>query len=206
MNENFKTGMFAYKGIAVLQHENISQTFSKLFLQVLPTQILEIGTSHGGLTILLRDLLDSLNLKETLIRTYDIHSRNYIKHHNKDIDIEVLTKNLFNSNYSELLESEKEDVVNFIQKPGVTIVLCDGGSKKDEFKIFADHLKVNDIIMAHDYAPSREYFLENNYNKIWNWCEISDLDINESCEKNKLNPFLQEDFLKTAWVCRKKVN
>ena len=58
--------------------------------------------------------------------------------------------------------------------------------------------------MAHDYAPSKEYFLEHNVDKVWNWCEITDVDINSCSEKNNLQPFLREGFLKVAWVCKRK--
>jgi cellulose synthase/poly-beta-1,6-N-acetylglucosamine synthase-like glycosyltransferase len=104
--------------------------------------------------------------------------------------------------YSEL---EKEDVVKeFIQRNGRTIVLCAGGSKKNEFRLLSKFLKLDDIIMAHDYAPNENYFNQHINNKIWNWLEIQDSDINESCEQYNLIPYMEEELRNVVWVCKIK--
>lgn len=58
--------------------------------------------------------------------------------------------------------------------------------------------------MAHDYAPNTEYFEQYMRNKIWNWHEIQDSDIIDSCEKYGLKPYMREEFLSVAWACFKK--
>jgi hypothetical protein len=58
--------------------------------------------------------------------------------------------------------------------------------------------------MAHDYAPSQEYFEHTMKGKIWNWLEIQDSDIIECCTSNKLEQYMYEDFLNVAWVCKRK--
>jgi hypothetical protein len=58
--------------------------------------------------------------------------------------------------------------------------------------------------MAHDYAPNENYFNENIKGKIWNWLEIQDSDINETCEKYNLKPFMEDDFRSIVWVCKIK--
>ena len=58
--------------------------------------------------------------------------------------------------------------------------------------------------MAHDYSPSTEYFEEHINNKIWNWHEIQDSDIQESVSEYSLEPFMQEDFQQVVWVCKIK--
>lgn len=205
MNEDIKRGMFVYRQVAIMQHPDVEIPFLKLFSEKLPAQVLEIGTSQGGLTLLLRNLLDNLNLNNSVLRTYDIHESNFVKiHTNNNPKVEVLTKNIFNSSYNDLLEEEREEIFSFIKRPGVTVVLCDGGSKKDEFNLLSNFLKDGDIIMAHDYAPSKEYFLENIFEKVWNWHEIWDDEIAAACNINNLHPFFQEDFLKVAWVCKIK--
>ena len=65
-------------------------------------------------------------------------------------------------------------------------------------------LKKGDIIMAHDYSPNSEYFEENINNKIWNWHEIKDTDIEDTVNECNLKPFMQEDFQKVVWVCKIK--
>jgi hypothetical protein len=117
-----------------------------------------------------------------------------------EIGIDVRVENVFNSHYTEV----KQEVIDFIRQDGTTLILCDGGSKIHEFKILSDYMKNNDFIMAHDYSQNEETFKENVYMKIWNWHEISDKDIQESCEKNNLVSYNQEIFNKVAWVCKVK--
>jgi hypothetical protein len=199
------TGYFIYKDTTTQQHEDIAQPFTELFTKIMPKQIVEIGTSSGGLTLLLRDILDNLNLQTSLIRTYDVHDNNYIKYHvNEDTKIDVIKKNIFNHTYDSLLEEETQDITNFIQQSGPTVVLCDGGSKKNEFNIFSKILKKGDIIMAHDYASTQEYFLSHISNKIWNWHEINDEDIRQACAENNLIPYMDTEFKNVVWVCKQK--
>jgi purine-nucleoside phosphorylase len=193
-------GHFIYEDLIISQVPNIKVYFEKLFNELKPKQILEIGTFDGGLTLMMRDILDEINLSSTTIRTYDLNDQKRLKSKNRNI--EILTENLFSYSYSEL---EKEDVVKeFIQRNGRTIVLCDGGSKKNEFRLLSKFLKLDDIIMAHDYAPNENYFNQHINNKIWNWLEIQDSDINESCEQYNLIPYMEEELRNVVWVCKIK--
>ena len=79
------------------------------------------------------------------------------------------------------------------------------GDKINEFKLLSDLLKVGDYIMAHDYCSNKYYFENKILNKIWNWCEITDNDIEEICEKNNLIKIKEEEFQSVVWTCRKKV-
>jgi hypothetical protein len=193
-------GHFIYEDLIISQVPNIKLYFEKLFNELKPKQIFEIGTFDGGLTLMIRDILDEINLSSTTIRTYDLNDQKRLKSKNRNI--EILTENLFSYSYSEL---EKEDVVKeFIQRNGRTIVLCDGGSKKNEFRLLSKFLKEGDIIMAHDYSPNQEYFNQHINNKIWNWLEIQDSDINESCEQYNLSPYMEEELRNVVWVCKIK--
>lgn len=202
---NTITGWHSYKGTTILQHEDITIHLKTLFQKIKPSQVLEIGTSYGGLTLLIRDLLDETGLIESDFRSYDVmetnrfHLEEAIKNGSK-IDFKI--KNVFNHMYDELLEVE--EIQSFIQRSGPTIILCDGGSKKNEFKILSPLLKSGDIIMAHDYSPNDKYFEEHIKDKIWNWHEIQDSDIQESIEKYNLESFMQEEFQKVVWVCKIK--
>jgi hypothetical protein len=93
---------------------------------------------------------------------------------------------------------------DYINQPGLTIVLCDGGSKKNEFRLISSLIKEGDVIMAHDYAKNQDYFESNIKNKFWNWMEIQDSDINQSSNENNLNFLMQDEFEKVAWVCKQK--
>jgi hypothetical protein len=87
---------------------------------------------------------------------------------------------------------------------GTTIVMCDGGSKKNEMKILGKYLKPGDIIMAHDYAPTIEYFENFIYGKIWKWCEILDSDIENVVTEYNLEPYMKDEFQEVVWVCKIK--
>jgi len=196
----------SYRGLATEQNPNIIYPFDKLISEIKPLRIIEIGTFAGGLTLILRTILDNNNLEDSHIITYDVHSPTYLLPIIKNVtNIISYTKNLFDETYSNFAnEQNKNEIVSFIQEQGITLLLCDGGCKKCEFNILSNHLKPNDIIMAHDYAPNAEYFKLYMENKIWNWHEIQDSDINESIKNYNLKPYMREEFLNVAWACFKK--
>lgn len=190
------TGNFNYRNIPIQQHEDIQIAFLNLIASSKPSQILEIGTASGGLTLMIRDILDELSMK-TALRTYDVEKKHYL---NETHDIEVIIKNVFNDQYDALIDN---DVKDYINRPGTTIVLCDGGNKINEFNILSEYLKEGDIIMAHDYCCNADEFLKNFKDKIWNWLEISDSDIETAVDKYNLKPYMEE-FKNVVWVCKIK--
>ena len=198
-------GGFPYGHLFMSQHPDTPQVFSELLDIIRPSRILEIGTFHGGLTLMLREALDNIGLSGSVIRTYDIHNQEFLKPLVKDILVDVITKNLFNEDYSGFTDNNaKAEIENFIQQDGTTIVLCDGGCKKCEYNMLTPLLKNQDIIMAHDYCPNKEYFENHLKDKVWDWCEIEDCDIQEVSDKYNLIPFHQDKLLTVAWNCRIK--
>lgn len=185
-------------GHACQQHHNVYQVFYDFLEKEKPNKILEIGTSLGGFTAYINLVSKDLNIN-SYIRSYDICDKpwfNELKNSGVDLRIE----NIFINNYSDIDMDVKEMIIDNAK----IIVLCDGGNKKGEFNIFAKYMKPGDIIMAHDYAPNTEYFEQYMRNKIWNWHEIQDSDIIDSCEKYGLKPYMREEFLSVAWCCFKK--
>lgn len=200
-------GHHTYKDTTISQHDDVALVFKQLFNQVKPSQVLEIGTLYGGLTLLIRDLLDEVSLNSSDFRSYDILDipRYYLDESIKNgAKIDLRIKNIFNHVYDNFLPELVDEVESFIKQSGPTIVLCDGGSKKNEFRLLSQFLKPGDIIMAHDYAPNNEYFEAHIKNKIWDWLEIQDSDIQESVETYNLKPFMQEEFQKVVWACKIK--
>lgn len=198
-------GGFAYGYLFMSQHHDTPKVFKEFLGVVRPVRILEIGTFHGGLTLLLRDILDGMDLKDSIIRTYDINEQEFLKPLVTERKVEVCTKNLFNDNYSDWLnEDSQQEIYDYINQNGTTIVLCDGGCKKCEFNLITPMLKENDIIMAHDYAPTTEYFEKYMRDKIWNWHEIRDNDIDKICQQHNLKLYLQDLLLSIAWACYRK--
>lgn len=191
-------GLSTYNGLAAQQNNYAYQAFYNFLQEYSPVRILEIGTGLGGFTRFLRLVAEDVNLNFD-IRTYDIHDRHDLESFSsRNIDCRI--ENVFNADYTTC----SQDVIDYIQSEGKTLVLCDGGNKIKEFNLLSNYLKVEDIIMAHDYAPSREYFMENVNLQLWNWLEISDQDIKEACERNNLVPYMEEEFRQAVWVCKIK--
>jgi cephalosporin hydroxylase len=198
------SGHFIYKGLTIMQHPNIESTFESLLSELKPSKVLEIGTSSGGLTLMIRDILDRIGLESTKLVTYDVYDPQYLKHHvDSGSKIDIRVENKFNHQYSDL--ENGQEIIDYISSEGTTLVLCDGGSKKNEFRILSKFLKVGDVIMAHDYSPNEQYFKEFVHNKIWNWLEIQDSDLEEPSKLYNLEGYKEKEFNQVVWACRKKV-
>lgn len=183
------------------QNPNMFDAFKTLLNDLKPKRVLEIGTAGGGTIQFIRDYLDEIGLNDTKIKTFDVKEHKwYVDMRNTGID--VIVENIFTHSYREI--EKPEFVVDYINEEGPTLVLCDGGSKINEFKILSRYLKKGDVIMAHDYVDTKDNFLENFKEKIWNWREIGDEHILETCEKYNLKPHFQENFNNAAWVCKIK--
>lgn len=198
------SGHFVYNNLSISQHQNIGNIFANMISNNKPSRVIEIGTSQGGLTLMIRDILDQYGLQKTDLITYDIYDPIYLKYfiveNNKNITTKVET--LFCERYQSFKNEETKNLLkNYIQQEGSTLIMCDGGNKIVEFNLFAELLKKEDIIMAHDYAPTKEYFESHMRDKIWNWHEIQDSDIIESTQKYNLVPYMQNEFLNVAWLC-----
>lgn len=207
---NFAQGIVdhvSYRGVSIEQRPEVLQKFESLILENRPSQIIEIGTFAGGLTLILKDIVDTHKLN-TEIHTYDVARASILidNINNRNLNnLTVHTTNLFGANYSSFYDENRlQEITNLIQKPGLTMLLCDGGCKKCEFNLLSDLLKVNDIIMAHDYAPDPEYFRSTMHGKIWYWHEIQDSDILSAISKNHLEPFNKDSFIEVAWLCMRK--
>lgn len=207
-DNNFKKGIIKhvnYDGLAIEQNPNIIDKFNELISTYKPKRVLEIGTFHGGLTEIIRDLLDVNDLTNSEVKTYDVTLPNFVTEKLNKKNINLLEKNLFSHTYTDFLnDTTRAELFEYINGDGLTLVLCDGGSKKNEFRLISNLLKVGDIIMAHDYAPNPIYFESKMKNIFWNWLEIQDSDIEQSCLDNNLKPLLQESFIEVAWVCKIK--
>jgi hypothetical protein len=188
-----------YDGWGAQQNPYVFETFHHFLNDIKPSRILEIGTSIGGFTSFLNYTCKKLSINCHIL-SYDINEQGWYKDMISE-GIDVRVENVFNLHYTEV----KQEVIDFIQQDGITLILCDGGSKIHEFNLLSNYMKKDDFIMAHDYAQDRETFEKEVYMKLWNWHEISDKDIQESCDRNNLVTHDKETFDKVVWVCKKKV-
>lgn len=197
------TGHTTYKGYTAQQHHNIFTVFENFLREVKPARIVEIGTAGGGFTLFLRDTLNSLGLTSSEIISFEVSEMSWYEElRNQNIDIKIV--NIFDQPYLNL--EKPEMVVPFIQQPGTTLVLCDGGHKITEFNTLAPYIKPGDFIMAHDYIDTWENFRNNYVDKIWNWCEVEEKYIEKISLEQNLMHFNKEVFDDVVWVCKKKIN
>jgi cephalosporin hydroxylase len=188
-----------YIGWGAQQNYNAFEVFHNFISENKPKRILEIGTSLGGFTCFLKHTSDKLGL-DCDILTYDIHEKSWYTELT-DMGIDVRIKNVFSEGYTEVAQ----EVIDFVQADGTTIVLCDGGDKIREFNIISKYLKTNDFILAHDYAENEEKFNSAVKGKIWNWHEIKESDIIDACVRNNLKDYQREIFESVAWICKTKL-
>lgn len=195
-------GHTAYKNLTAMQHDGFYKIFERFIGKINPERILEIGTASGGTTLALNDIMISLN-KPNRIRSYEVNEHSWYNYL-YDAGIDLRLKNVFNHAYDSLNEENVKEISEFIQSPGVTLVLCDGGHKIGEFNELSKYLKIGDYIMAHDYSESIEYYERHIKDKIWNWCEITEEDIKKASDDHNLKRYMAEEFQSIVWVCKVK--
>lgn len=207
--ELLRQGWFSYKGYITMQHPNITECFKELFRQTKPVRVLEIGTSHAGLTLLLRDILDELGMNSTKIITWDIHDigKTNIESLGYSTDaIEFRVENIFNYGEATLIPEKHDGVASIIASEGTTIVLCDGANKMHELTALSPLLKSGDVIMGHDYHPDKELLNSmSNEEKLdknlWLWCETWDSDLKVPAD---VIPYMKSEFTQVAWLCMRR--
>jgi 23S rRNA U2552 (ribose-2'-O)-methylase RlmE/FtsJ len=198
VNMEMNDGLSSFMNFAAQQNHNVYEVFFKFINEIKPKRILEIGTALGGFTQFLKYCSDELSLDINIL-SYDIHRMSWYEDM-INIGIDVRVENIFSENYEDI----KNEVKEFIQQDGLTLVLCDGGDKVKEFRVLSKCIKSGDIIMAHDYIDNRENFLSNYKDKIWNWHEISENDIMTASLENDLISYRQNIFDNVVWVCKIK--
>ena len=191
-------GLSSFMGMTAQQTHEVYEVFYNFLNEVKPVRILEIGTALGGFTQFLKWVSEEINHPIDIL-SYDIYGRSWYDDMIND-GIDVRVEDIFTDNY----QGVKQEVIDFIQQDGVTVVLCDGGNKIGEFNVLSNFIKSGDFIMAHDYGENKEVFETKINRKLWNWFEISNDDIKDSCVSNNLNYYNKETFENVVWTCRQK--
>lgn len=187
-------GHFLYDGKHTTQQvPNIKSFFEKLLIEENFDIIIELGTSFGGLTYILDDIVKENNLNHN-IHTFDYSYKDYVDNFLKE-------RGCIYHVLDERDEIYKRTVFDLLSNNGKVLLLCDGGNKKEEFERYSDLLKSGDVIMAHDYSYDYLTFKNEIENKFWNWFEISFSDIESSVKKNNLEEYKKVNFEKAVWAC-----
>jgi hypothetical protein len=160
-----------------------------------PARIIELGTGCGGLSVLFQ--LHALT-SGTAFTTYDHATHG------------TGARQLFDRLGVDARQANLEapftiaEIARRIQEPGVTLLVCDGPDKIGEVARFAPYLKRGDLVMAHDYAVSRDEFDHHLRGRRWNYCEITESDIVAAVDRHGLEPVCADQLSPAAWMCKVK--
>ena len=176
---------------AVFEGVHVSQTvgIEKHFKKILPEfdRIIEIGTYNGGLSLFIHR-----NKKETCeLISYDIDAsfNNVPKDYNIDFRIgDCLSSEIVNEIKYLILDESKR-----------VLLLCDAW-KNETFNLFSEFLKVDDVIMLHDFAESPSDFSRISVALEWGYpAEVSLSDISSSIVKYNLSKYYYDEFKSVLW-------
>ena len=151
------------------------------------TQVIELGTQLGGLTVLLGLQCRMLGIR---LDSFDLEAISPYAALLEQFGVQYRIGDIFS-------EVGSAAVRELIASPGRVLLLCDNGDKAREFRTFAPALKPGDVIGAHDYHPDGGYDARR-----WAWQEIGDADVQETCEQCHLEPYLAEACVEAAWLMK----
>lgn len=160
-------------GLHMSQHPQAVVKLNQLLKSTSPARIIEIGTGNGGLTTLFALYC---KMTGTSLHTYD---KTEGKHNS------LLRLLGCNVSFKDALEDPKavEEIKELVSAPGRTIIFCDAG-KALEFNLYAPSMKVGDLILMHDFAPTPEEFeTEIKAKGVWGSLEAWYERVAETCEK-----------------------
>lgn len=186
-------GFTHYKGFRAAQHGDFPTVFGPFLDEQKFDIIIEIGTLNGGLTRYLKDASPN-----SRIVSYDITPQ--IEHAQLiECGIEVKIVNIFGDK-----EVTNQEALDILKSSGKKLILCDGGNKPNEFNILSQYVKSGDFIMGHDYAKTSKYFREHINGRVWDWLELEDVQIENSCVAYNLVDYKPDLFQSIVWVCKTK--
>jgi len=183
--------------IRLQQNGFFLDNLENIILSINPHRIIEIGTARGGTTLAISDILIKNQMNDCKIKSFDIIGKSHLKNINSP-NISFYIGNIFKYKNESLIHPN--EITDFISKDNINLFLCDGGNKIKEFNTLCKYLKKGDVIMAHDYAPNKEVFESEYKDKIWNWMEITDSDIEKSVKEYNLEYYKMDLIKPSAWV------
>ena len=167
------------------QSKNVIKPFSMILKDF--EQIIEIGTFTGAFTY----WLSENKLESCEITSYDINSYNLLINSIKDTKLQI----------SDCFEPETiSEIKSLINRPKRTLLLCDGGDKETEFKLFARFLKSGDVVMLHDYSETSEEY--EKIKKELDWPTVSEShykNLERYLPELNLKPYLYDTFKQVLW-------
>jgi hypothetical protein len=197
--EDRRRGQTYFMGLPMLQNQETLPAFNALWRHLerdrqQVARIIEIGTGPGGLAAQLQ--LYCTGVGASFI-TYDRWQNSVREAVFDRLGIDLRIRDLEH-------EFVHGEIARELQRPGLSILLCDGADKVAEVKTFAPFMKPGDLILAHDYAPTTAEFDTRIRDRFWSWCEITDAEVAGTIRSCALDPVLPEVFGPAAWMCAVK--
>lgn len=179
-------------GLEMSQNRIAPSTWAYVFELLVPSRAIEIGRAAGGLTLAL-----GLGLGNRL-HSYDLCRPNEsYTDALRALKVHIVVDDVW---------KHVEEIARLVQSPGTSYVLCDGGNKIREFQTFAPHLKIGDVIAAHDYDAVHEIDPSVPMSsRPWQWSEIRPRDVADVVTQCGLKPWLQDIFDVAGWLVYRKV-
>ena len=197
--DNISKGWSVFDGHIAMQNRFAYDAIYSLIEAIRPDTIVEIGTAQCGLTRFLRRVCDIVT-PTTQVISYDI-SKGPRKNDSITDSIDFRLENCFHIEKKPENIPTQQKLFKTIRDSRRCIVLCDGGSKIHEFNVIGPHMSSGDIIMAHDYAHSKDVYKSDIQGKFWNWNEIVYSDISKTVDEHNLEYYKKEQFAEAAWGC-----
>jgi len=174
-----------FEGIHVAQTVGIQKYFQNILLEF--DRIIEIGTYNGGLAL----FIFRNKKKECELISYDIDaSFNKVP---KEYNIDFRIGDCFSS---DVINEIKHLILDKFKR---VLLLCDA-HKNEMFNLFSEFLKVNDVIMLHDFAESPSDFNRISTALGWTYSAESSLsEINSSILKYNLSKYYYDEFKSVLW-------
>ncbi len=216
-----EAGHLSFFGFFAQQNPQAFLSFNRLLNAYDFTNIVELGTFGGGFSALFAIYAFNSNRKLTESGgEFDYYAKRANSQHHKNpkkfYTYDWVTKDSeqikfllsLGAEFKQMDTLHNENNINYIgdiiQKPGRTLLLCDGGNKIGEIHLYSKFLKSGDFIMAHDWAYDDDAFENNKKNDIWFWKEITNEDIKDVLETNSVERIYADEFDNVAWFCGKK--
>ena len=191
-----------HEGIRAQQNPNAFQMFDKFFQENQFDFVIEIGTSFGGFSLYLYE--------QSIQHNWDFITYDYSKFKNgiwsnrrKDLKDIWDGELKFDFRDKDVFHQDTIDEISHIIKNNKCLILCDGGDKPKEIQIYSEYLQSGSYIMGHDYSPSKQYHKQHHKNKVWNWLELMDSDVENTMHQYNLQKPSEyyQGFCDVVWLC-----
>lgn len=189
-DEGRDTGIaVASLGFITNQNRMAVPTWSYAMEKWRPSRIVEIGAYNGGFTCALGVHAWNIGAQVYSFDKSEIPNTKY-QRLAEFLGIHWFVMDCFS-------EIGVSTIIQLIQQPGITFLLCDGGNKVREMNTFAPFLKPGDVIGGHDYYAERPDY--------WPRSELPREAVADVLEGNSFTPFLQEHFDAAAWLVYRRL-